>query len=74
NPTINEASGWFYGNPEQLVSQTISIVITILYAVIGTIIIYALCSFITRGVRVDSDTEIEGMDIAYHKETSFSTD
>lgn len=72
NPAINDATGWLYGNPGQMIPQIITVVVTILVSGIGTAIIYKVCCFFTKGARVDSDIELNGIDEAYHKESSFS--
>jgi len=72
NPAINGEAGAFYGNPEQLIAQAASILITIVYSAIGTFVIYKFAAWITRGARVNIGLELNGLDKAYHRETSFS--
>tara|TARA_B100000949_G_scaffold234372_1_gene253246 strand:- start:12292 stop:13494 length:1203 start_codon:yes stop_codon:yes gene_type:complete len=72
NPEINGEAGLFYGNPHQVIVQLVAVLITILFSVVGTFVIYKITHWITRGTRVDSDVEIKGIDAAYHKEKSFS--
>jgi ammonium transporter, Amt family len=45
------------------------IVITIAYCAIGTFIILKLVGLLTRGLRVTSDEEREGLDIVLHGES-----
>ena len=72
NPSITEgAQGLFYGNPKQLWIQFISIVGTAIYAAIGTLIVIGITRVITKGLRVDPDTEIQGLDQAIHGERGF---
>jgi len=72
NPSINELGrGFFYGNPHQLLVQIISIIITIIYAGIGTLILGFITKAITNGMRVDSESEIEGLDSSVHGERAF---
>ncbi len=72
DPAINSEAGWFYGNPQQFVSQLVVVGITIAYSLVGTFVLYKLTSFITGGTRVHSAMEHEGIDASFHKETSFS--
>lgn len=72
NPAINGEAGLLYGNPMQLVSQLIVVIVTILFSLIGTFLLYKLTSFLTKGTRVNTDVEIKGIDAAFHKESSFS--
>ena len=72
NPSINEAGkGLFYGNPHQLIVQIISVVVTIIFAVIGTLILGYATKLITNGIRVDAENEIEGLDASIHGERAF---
>ncbi len=72
NPAITEgASGLFYGNPGQLWIQVISIVATIIYSGIGTVIVVFATKLLTGGLRVEADDEIQGLDHAIHGERGF---
>ena len=72
NPAITEgASGLFYGNPKQLWIQIVSIIATALYTAIGTLILIYVTKFLTGGLRVEAQTEIEGLDNALHGERAF---
>jgi len=51
--------------------QAISIIATVAYTAIGTLILVYITKFITKGLRVDSETEIEGLDNALHGERAF---
>ncbi len=70
-PAISGASGLFYGNPKQLVIQIVSIVATIAFTAVGTLIIVYITKFITGGLRVELEQEIEGLDSALHGERAF---
>ncbi len=72
NPAINDGTGMLYGNPGQLGIQAIAIIVTILFSGFGTFLIFIFSSFITKGARVDEEIELNGIDIAYHKERSFA--
>ncbi len=72
NPAVNEAgTGLFYGNPKQLWIQIISIVATAIFTAVGTIVLIYITKFVTGGLRVDPDSEIEGLDSALHGERGF---
>jgi Amt family ammonium transporter len=72
NPNINEiGKGLFYGNPKQLWIQILSVIITIVYSVIGTFILAYITKLLTKGIRVEEDVEIEGLDSAVHGERAF---
>ena len=72
NPAVNEAGrGLFYGNPKQLWIQIVSIVATAVFTAIGSIVLIYITKFITGGLRVDKDSEIEGLDSALHGERGF---
>ena len=60
-------SGLLEGNPHQLFVQAIGVIVTIIWCVIGTFVVLKFVSFLTA-LRVDSDEEREGLDIALHGE------
>jgi Amt family ammonium transporter len=72
DPSINAEAGLFYGNPYQLVSQVIAVLITIVFSLVGTFVLYKITGLITRGTRVNEEVEQKGIDAAYHNEKSFS--
>ncbi|MBF0450618.1 MAG: ammonium transporter [Candidatus Magnetomorum sp.] len=72
NPTINEAGkGLLYGNPGQLWIQIVSIVGTILYSAVGTLIVIGITKLLASGLRVTRDEEMQGLDNALHGERAF---
>jgi len=72
NPSVNEAGkGLLYGNPKQLYIQIVSIVGTAVFTAIGTVIVVYITKLITGGLRVDEESEIEGLDNALHGERAF---
>ncbi len=72
DPSITKgASGLFYGNPKQLWIQIISILATVAYTAVGTIIVVYVTKILTRGLRVDKDSEIQGLDNSIHGERGF---
>jgi len=72
NPAINEsAKGLLYGNPKQIFIQLVSIVGTALFTAVGSIIVVYVTRFITGGLRVDQENEVEGLDSSLHGERAF---
>ncbi len=75
NPSITEgARGLFYGNPGQLGIQLISIVATIAFTAVGTVVVILITRLITGGLRVTRDDEIMGLDNTIHGERAFELD
>lgn len=73
NPNIDpEATGLLYGNPAQVWTQLLAILAVMFFAIIGTFVVYKVSAFITGGARVDAKLEAEGLDKAYHGESSFN--
>ncbi len=64
------AKGLFYGNPDQLTIQAISIISVIVFSCIMTYIIFKIID-LTVGVRVSKRDEIEGLDISEHNESGY---
>jgi ammonium transporter, Amt family len=72
NPAITEsASGLFYGNPKQVWIQFVSIIATAAFTAIGTLIVIFVTKMITGGLRVDKESEIQGLDNSIHGERAF---
>lgn len=72
NPAITDgARGLFYGNPNQIIIQVISIFGTIIFTAIGTLVIVYITKFITNGLRVEEEEEILGLDNSIHGERAF---
>jgi Amt family ammonium transporter len=67
SPNDPGVSGLIEGNPHQLVVQAIGVGVTIIWCVIGTFIVLKAASLFTS-LRVDSEEEREGLDIALHGE------
>jgi len=60
-------SGLLEGDPHQLLVQAIGVGVTIVWCAIGTWVVLKIVSLFTA-LRVDSDEEREGLDIALHGE------
>lgn len=72
SPAINEAgAGLFYGNPKQVWIQLVSIVGTAAYSAVATLIVIGVTRLLTGGLRIDKDSEIQGLDNAFHGERGF---
>lgn len=72
DPSINEAGkGLLYGNPEQLITQIIAVVVTILYSALVTSVIFIVVKSIT-GLRVETEHEIIGLDESQHGEKAYN--
>jgi Amt family ammonium transporter len=72
NPQVNPSgSGLLYGNIKQFFIQTLGLVIVILFTGIMTAILYFITSALSRGARVDEETEVMGLDEAVHGERGF---
>lgn len=72
SPSITEgAAGLFYGNPGQVWIQFLSIIGTIAFSATATLIVILITSMLTKGIRVDSDDELLGLDNALHGERAF---
>lgn len=72
NPSVNPAGkGLLYGNATQVLVQIGTILVTIVYTAILTGILYFMVSLITKGARVDDETETTGLDEAIHGERGF---
>ena len=72
NPAINElGTGVFFGNPGQLFIQAVSIVGTIVFTAVGTLVVVYVTKAITGGLRVSEEEEVLGLDNAIHGERAF---
>jgi ammonium transporter, Amt family len=72
DPAVNElGKGLLYGNPGQLMTQIIAVVVTIAYSGIATLIIFMVVKAMT-GVRVEAEHEITGLDESQHGEKAYS--
>jgi Amt family ammonium transporter len=69
---INFGQGLIDGNPSQVVIQLAAVGATIAYAVIATFLIVKLVDFIL-GIRVPSQAEELGLDIAVHGEVAYQS-
>ncbi|MBF0303809.1 MAG: ammonium transporter [Desulfamplus sp.] len=72
DPSITEgATGLIYGNPGQVWTQLVSIVATVAYSGVATLVVIYITRALTSGLRVDKDDEITGLDSSVHGERAF---
>ncbi|ACI21097.1 ammonium transporter [Thermodesulfovibrio yellowstonii] len=72
DPAINEAGkGLLYGNPEQLWTQTIAVLVTIVYTAIMTALIFLVIRIFMK-IRVTEEEEIIGLDSSQHSERAYN--
>ena len=69
---INFGQGLIDGNPFQVVIQLVAVGATIAYAVIATFLIVKVVDLVL-GIRVPSQTEELGLDIAVHGEVAYQS-
>src|SRR5512137_1975537 len=73
DPAINEAGkGLLYGNPGQLWTQTIAVLVTVVYSGIMTAVIFFIIKAIV-GLRVDTEEETIGLDETQHGERAYNS-
>jgi Amt family ammonium transporter len=65
------ANGLFFGNPGQLWIQFVSVIATMVFAFVMTLIILKFIDLV-MGLRVTEDEEIRGMDVSLHNEAGYS--
>ena len=65
------ANGLFFGNPEQLVIQFISVAATWVFAFGGTLVILYVLKAI-MGLRVSAEEEVTGLDLSEHGEVAYA--
>jgi Amt family ammonium transporter len=69
NPT--GANGLFFGNPKLFLIQLFTVLVTIAYTSVVTLIIYKLVDFFI-GVRVSDKEELMGLDLTQHRERAYT--
>jgi Amt family ammonium transporter len=65
------ANGLFFGNPGQLWIQFLSVMATMLFAFVMTLIILKVIDMV-MGLRITEEEEMKGMDISLHNENGYS--
>ncbi len=71
--TINEAggNGLFFGNPGQILVQTLSVLVTWTFAFAGSLILLKLVDAVV-GLRIHEDDEVAGLDLSQHNESAYA--
>lgn len=73
DPEVNPlGTGLWNGNADQLGVQALSAIIVVAFSAIMTVIVYYITKLLTRGVRVDAETERMGIDQSFHGESAGS--
>lgn len=67
------ANGLFYGETNLFSVQIISITVAIIFAAVGSIVLYKIVSAITA-IRADENEEILGLDIVEHGECGYNAE
>jgi Amt family ammonium transporter len=65
--------GLLRGNPSQLVTQIVAVVIAYIFAAVGTFILLKILDA-TVGLRLNPEAEVQGMDINEHGEEGYGQD
>jgi Amt family ammonium transporter len=70
---INDAggNGLFFGNPGQLLVQVISILVTWIFAFVGSLILLKIVDAVI-GLRVHEEDEVAGLDLSQHNENAYA--
>jgi Amt family ammonium transporter len=67
----NGANGLFFGNPGQLWIQFVSVIASMVFAFVMTLIILKVVDLII-GLRVTEEDEVRGMDVSLHNEAAYT--
>lgn len=65
------ADGLFFGNPGQLWIQSVSVIATMVFAFVMTLVILKVVDLLV-GIRVPQEDEERGLDLVLHNETGYS--
>jgi Amt family ammonium transporter len=65
------ADGLFFGNPKQFGVQLLTVIVTIGYAFVVTLVLYKLIDLV-MGVRVGEKEEMMGLDLTQHHERAYT--
>jgi ammonium transporter, Amt family len=75
DPNVNaNGTGLFFGNPQQLLIQLISILATAAYTAVATLVLIYATKAVTGGLRVGEENEVIGLDSSLHGERAFEID
>jgi ammonium transporter, Amt family len=65
------ADGLFFGNPGQLAIQAFDALVTIVFSMLVTLIILKVVDALV-GLRVETEDEVQGLDLSQHSEIGYS--
>ena len=65
------ANGLFYGESDLFIAQLISIVVAIVFAVVGSTILFKFVSYFVE-IRADDHEEVSGLDLVEHGERGYT--
>ncbi|MDY6851743.1 MAG: ammonia channel protein, partial [Thermodesulfobacteriota bacterium] len=65
------ADGLFFGNPAQLGIQAVSVIATIVFCFVMTLVILKVLDALV-GLRVSDEDEVKGLDLSLHSETGYN--
>ncbi len=70
---INDAgnNGLFFGNPGQLFVQALSVLVTLIFAFVGSLILLKIVDSVI-GLRVHEEDEVLGLDLSQHDESAYA--
>ena len=70
---INDAggNGLFFGNPGQLLVQALSVLVTIVFAFVGSLLLLKIVDGVI-GLRVHEEDEVLGLDLSQHDESAYT--
>lgn len=72
NPAVNpDGVGLLYGNPMQVWIQFVSVIGTAAYAAVATLVVIGVTRLVVGPLRIDADSEVTGLDGAFHGERAF---
>ncbi len=66
------ADGLFFGNASQFGIQAVAAFAAIAYSVVLTYIILKIVGIVTGGLRVETEEEIQGLDLTQHSEIGYT--
>jgi Amt family ammonium transporter len=70
--TVNSAgNGLFFGNPGQIGIQALSLLATIVYVFVVTLVLLKIVD-IFIGLRVNAEDEVKGLDLTQHRESGYT--
>jgi ammonium transporter, Amt family len=70
---INDAggNGLFFGNPGQVLVQALSVLVTVIFAFVGSLILLKFVDAVV-GLRIHEEDEVAGLDLSQHNESAYA--